>query len=126
MTRRAHDTQTAELDFTAALTRADAGIERSARHANRVHSEWTGQALGMLTVFASQCGRPFLIEEARVWAEARGLPMPPDKRSWGSVTRSAVFKKRIEDSGDTARVASSNGSKKTLWRYCGPAKLVQQ
>lgn len=125
MTKRAWDKVTVELDFTAALERRDQGIERSAARANRAESEWTGQALGMLTAYASQVGRPFLVEEARPWAEARGLPPPPDARSWGAVTRSAIRKNRIRDSGEMARSASSNNSKKTLWVYCGSAAVVR-
>lgn len=121
---RAHDDRTIGLDFTAALDRRDQGVERSAGHANRVESEWTGQALGMLTAFASQHGEPFLIEEARAWAEARGLPEPPDKRSWGAVARSAAAKKRIRKVGFAA-AASSNASPKVQWEYTGAARVVR-
>lgn len=115
---RAHDTSTIPLDFTAATQARDLGIQRSAEHANAVESEWTGQALGMLTAFARQAGAPFLIEEVRAWAEKQGLPPPPDARSWGAVARRAAAKKRIAKVG-FAPAASSNCSPKVQWRYIG-------
>lgn len=106
------------IDFTAATEARDLGMQRSADHANRVESEWTGQAIGLLTVFAKQAEKPFLIEEARIWAEANGLPPPPDARSWGAVTTRARAKRRIEKTGEYRKAASSNSSPKNLWRYC--------
>jgi len=106
------------IDFEAAMAARELGIERSADHANRVESEWTGQALGLLIAFAKQIGRPFLIEEARTYAEANGLLPPPDARSWGAVTRRAAAKKRIEKTGGAGAAASSHCSLKPLWRYC--------
>jgi len=113
---RHRDDRTMVIDFTAATEARDLGVQRSADHANRVESEWTGQALGMLTAFARQAGGPFLIEQARAWAEAQGLPPPPDARSWGAVARRAAAKKRIEKVG-FAPAASSNCSPKVQWRY---------
>lgn len=123
MTRRAYDDRTIGIDFTAALERRDQGVERAAGHANRIESEWTGQALGMLTAFAAQHTGPFLIEQARAYAEAHGLPDPPDARSWGSVARSAAAKKRIRKVG-AAPAASSNCSLKVQWEYVGAARVV--
>lgn len=105
------------LDLTAAMDRAEVGMQRAVDHANRVESEWSGQALGLLVAFAKQHGGPFLIEEARQWAESNGLPPPPDARSWGAVTRRAKAKKRIEKTGGASAAASSNCSLKPLWRY---------
>lgn len=117
MTRRSHDTSTGEIDFTAAMERAEVGMQRSVDHANSVESEWSGQALGLLVAFAKQAGGAFLIEDARRYAEANGLPLPPDARAWGSVTRRAKAKQRIEKTGDASAAASSNCSLKPLWRY---------
>ena len=77
--------QQIELPLSAAMERAETGMQRAVDHANRVESEWSGQALGLLVAFAKQSGRPFLIEEARAYAEQNGLPLPPDARSWGAV-----------------------------------------
>lgn len=102
------------LDFDAAVARRESGMQAAVDHANAVESEWSGQALGMLVAFVSQIGRAFLIEEARAWAEARGLPTPPDKRAWGAVARRACAKKRIRKAGYGA-AASSNCSPKVKW-----------
>ena len=116
MTIRARDDRTFTIDFTAATAARDLGVQRAADHANRVESEWTGQALGLLIAFARNVGRDFLVEEARAWAETQGLQTPPDARSWGAVARRAAAKKRIRKVGHGA-AASSNCSPKVLWRY---------
>lgn len=107
------------IDFSAAMEARDLGAQRAVDHANRVESEWSGQALGLLVAFAKQCDRPFLIEEARQYAEANGLPLPPDARAWGAVTRRAAAKKRIRKVGFGA-AASSNCSPKVLWETATP------
>ena len=116
---RCHDDRTLAIDFTAATEARDLGVQRAADHANRVESEWTGQALGMLTAYATSASEPFLIEQVRAWAEKHGLPEPPDARSWGAVTRRAAAKRLIEKVG-YAPAASSNCSPKVQWR-----RLVQ-
>lgn len=103
------------LDLHAAMERAEQGIESSAEHANKVESEWTGQALGMLCAIGAEMP-DFTVEEVREIAEARGLPDPPDKRAWGAVTRRALHKKRMVPTGDRRRAKTSNGSKKDVYR----------
>lgn len=105
------------IDFDAAVAARELGMQRSADHANEAESEWTGQALALLVAFALQVRRPFLVEEARAYAQANGLPPPPDARAWGSVVRRAASKKRIEKVG-AAPAASSNCSLKVQWA-CG-------
>lgn len=102
------------IDFDAAIARRELGMQRASDHANDAESEWTGQALALLVAFALEVNRPFLIEEARAYAEGKGLPAPPDLRAWGTVTRRAMAKKRIEKVGFGA-AASSNCSPKVLW-----------
>lgn len=108
------------IDFTAAMEARDLGVERSVNHANRVESEWSGMALGLLLAFAkARYPAAFLVEEARAYAEANGLPEPPDRRSWGAIPRRARAKRRLEVCGSGA-AASSNCSLKRLWRYVAP------
>ena len=102
------------LDFTAAMDARDRGIERAVAHADAVESQWSGMALGMLVAFVKEADGPFLIEEARAWAEAHELPPPPDARSWGAVTRRAAAKRVIRKVG-YGPAASSNCSPKVLW-----------
>jgi len=109
------------LTFDAAKERADTGIKRSGDHANRVEPEWTGQALGLLIAYARNVGVPFLIEDARQWAYANGLPKPPDERSWGGPTRRAESSGRLRRCG-MGLAKSSNLSNKPLWEYAGDAR----
>lgn len=104
----------AVIDFEAAMAARDVGIERAVAHADAVESQWSGMALGMLVAFVNEAAGPFLIEEARAWAEAHELPPPPDARSWGAVTRRAAAKRLIRKVGFRA-AASSNCSPKVLW-----------
>jgi hypothetical protein len=110
------------IDFDAAVLRREQGMQSASDHANEVESEWTGQALALLVAFALDVGRPFLVEEARAYAQNKGLPPPPDARAWGTVTRRAVAKKRIEKAG-AAAAASSNCSLKVLWIASSHARL---
>lgn len=104
-----------QLPLDLALERKERGMQQAADHANAVELEWTGQALGMLTAFAAEVGRPFLIEEARAWAEAHGCPLPPTSKAWGPVAKTAERKGRIAKCG-AAPANSSNRSLKHLWR----------
>ena len=106
-------TQTS-IDFTAARDARETGIERSGEHADREESGWRYQALALLVAFASEARRPFLIEEARAYAQAHGLPDPPTAKAWGAVARLAASKCRIEKAG-YGPAASSNCSPKCLW-----------
>jgi hypothetical protein len=92
------------------------GMQQSVDHADDVESGWRFQALAHLVAFAKSVGRPFLIEEARAYASAHGLPEPPTAKAWGAVTRLAVTKKRIEKAG-AAPAASSNLSLKHTWTF---------
>lgn len=107
------------IDFVKAAeearARRDAGMQQAASHANEVETEWTGQALGLLIAFAKTVGRPFLVEEAREWAEQHGCPRPPTARAWGPVVKTAERKGRIAKTG-AAPANSSNRSLKHLWR----------
>lgn len=104
------------IDFDAAMEARDLGVQRAVDHANREESEWSGQALGLLIAFAKERGGAFLVEEARAYAEAHGLPHPPDARSWGAVIRRAAAKRRVRKVGFGA-AASSNCSPKVKWEF---------
>lgn len=103
------------IDFDTAAR--EHGIQSSLDHANRVETEWSGQALGLLIAYAAKhFPAAFLVEDARAWAESVGLPLPPDDRAWGGVTRRAKGKRRIENTGSTG-IGKKNKSPKPLWRY---------
>lgn len=65
------------------------GANRAAAAADSAAPGWQQQAFDALSLFAAarkQQGVTNLTSEAvRVYAEARGLPAPPDKRAWGAV-----------------------------------------
>lgn len=98
------------IDFDAALAARDLGMQRSVDRANKAESEWSGQALDLLTAYAARrFPEPFLIEQAR---------------AWGAVTKRASVKHRIEKAGAGA-AASSNCSLKPLWRHVAPPTTTQ-
>lgn len=90
----------------------------SAKHADRVESQWTITALQAVRTFCTvkASGCTFLAEEARAWAEdVRGVTPPPDARAWGHVMLKAKAEGLIVSAG-YAPAKSSNGSPKVLWR----------
>lgn len=62
----------------------DAGIAAAAGHAERDVPGWTLLARAHLLTYARRSER-FALETVRLYAEARGLPPPPDRRAWGAV-----------------------------------------
>lgn len=104
----------AEIDFT--LDARDRGAQQAVDHANAVESEWSGQALGLLVAYAIAHPGPFLTEDARPWAEAQGLPPPPDPRAWGQVVKRARAKGRLRKTGEFA-ISRVSKSPKPLWTY---------
>jgi hypothetical protein len=108
------------LNFEAASARADAGIERAARKAEKVSPDWVDKAADMLRIGAvimdGQHTAEFTIEHLRALVE-KALPEPTDKRAWGAATRVATSRGFIERiPGRYAAAASSNGSQKPLYR----------
>jgi hypothetical protein len=89
--------------------------EMSAKHADKVHDDWTLDAYNYFVTFSNENNRPFLTEEVRAYAEEQGLPAPPDGRAWGHIAKSCDRNKVIKSIGYSA-AKSSNGSPKVLWR----------
>jgi hypothetical protein len=108
------------LDFTAAALRADLGVERAARAAERRVTEWVSKAAQALKTGAAilhlKGTEEFTIERLRDLVQG-SVPKPPDGRAWGSATRYAATCGYIERiPGHFAPAASSNGSPKPLYR----------
>jgi hypothetical protein len=93
---------------------AQAGMTQAVDHADRVLQQWSMSALAHLVYYARQINHPFLVEDAREWAEKLGLPVPPTKRAWGAVVRRASRGRHIAKVGH-ANARSSNNSPKCLW-----------
>jgi len=79
-------------DYVEAQRLKEEGIRRSLEHAERVEPTWAQQAAEHLSDWLCEGGgldNYFMCEEVRRWAEARGLPKPPDPRAWGGVMQRA-------------------------------------
>jgi hypothetical protein len=94
-----------------AAQRRDKGIHDSAGHAG---GEWVDDALTYVEAFTRHTDGPFLGEQVREWAEARGLAAPPDGRAWGAVMQAAKRRHLLRSCG-YAPARSSNLSPKVLW-----------
>lgn len=87
----------------------------AAAHADRVRDDWTARAMAWTRAFAARRGdTPWLMEEAREFAEAGGLEAPPDKRAWGHVVQ-ALKRQQFLRSMGTGAARSSHGSPKVRW-----------
>lgn len=84
---------------------ADEGIARAESSADAAAAKggqeaWTERAHRELEAFcACHRGQLFAIEDVRLWAEARGLPTPPEPRAWGGTARWGKHRKLIEPAG---------------------------
>ena len=96
----------------------DKGIKESSEHAEATHEGWNKKADDLLLSFLlTYTGDTFLCEDARTYAEAFGLPNPPDKRAWGGVIVRARRKKLITAVGYSfSKKANCHKSPNTLWK----------
>jgi hypothetical protein len=70
----------------------DDGIKRAVDHADKVHESWSDKAFDLLKDYVGVIGTDSecTSEMVRHYAEANGLPHPPDKRAWGAVMLKAA------------------------------------
>ncbi len=101
-----------QLALTFARARRDDGIQRSGDHAG---DNWRRGARGYLLEYLASRDGPFMAEDVREFAEARGFQRPPDGRAWGVVFQSAAREHLIVKVG-YAPARSSNLSPKVQWR----------
>jgi hypothetical protein len=92
-----------------------AAAKASADRADREIDEWTNKAVALFATFAKITPSPFLTEDARQFAESRGLTSPPDGRAWGHIAKRCQRAGVITSAGFGA-AKSSNGSPKVLWK----------
>ena len=96
---------------------AQAGIAAAAAHSGQ---PWQDSAFASLQSFiASAQARPlvFMAEQARSWAEKRGLAEPPDPRAWGAVMQRAKREGLIHGAGYAESMNPEAHCRPTrLWR----------
>jgi hypothetical protein len=100
--------------------RAEEGIARSSRKAQRIDPFWRDTVLKALCQYILTLGpdASFLIDDIRPFLPA--VPEGADARCWGHITRRAKAFGYIEPDGGVDRSASSNGSYKETYRV-GPS-----
>lgn len=64
----------------------DAGMAQAVDNANAVVHDWSDRALEFVRQIPKS---EFMTEDVREYAYSRGLPVPPDDRSWGAVITAA-------------------------------------
>lgn len=104
------------IDFNAANARQDLGMTSSLQHANSAVPGWGEHALALLRQYACLQAEPFTIEQFRAWAYGRGLPVPAEERSFGSVTRKAIRGGVMVRVGYAPATSSNNSPKATYVR----------
>jgi len=106
-----------QLNLELANARADLGVERAARKADRVAAGWIGIALDRIGFYVPPAPE-FTIEEVRAFVEIIApRPDDVDGRVWGHITREACARGLIERiPGKFKAAASSNGSPKAVYR----------
>ena len=104
-----------QQDLFSASEKGHAAAKAAAARADREIDEWTDKAVALFATFAKITPSPFLTEEARQFAESRGLSSPPDGRAWGHVAKRCQ-KAGITVSDGFGSAKSSNGSPKVLWK----------
>lgn len=67
------------------------GIAQAIRHANQVVERWADIAYLRFVEYLNQPGiTEFKTEDARVYAEGKGVEIPPTKRAWGGIALRAA------------------------------------
>lgn len=93
------------------------GMEAAAAHAEREHEDWNRMAYAAFVRYALTQKDTFMTEEARWYAEACGVPEPPDNRAWGAVTMRAKRAGLIVSAGYAPQKdVSAHKAPKTMWR----------
>jgi hypothetical protein len=104
-------------DTTEGARLRDEGMATAIAHAERDAPGWGRAALLMVEAFCKNLGQlPFMNEDVRVYAYARGLPLPPDDRAWGGVMRTALLHKVVRQIGTRpVKAASGHRGPRALW-----------
>lgn len=74
------------------------GAQRALDHADAVEANWSDQARGFMDGYI-RAHASFSSEDVWTAAEKAGVPVPPDRRSWGGVINGFVSRERIRKVG---------------------------
>lgn len=95
----------------------EAGYQAAEIAANNAGGEWKENAAALFEEYA-RLGVPFHAREARFYAESKGLPAPPDKRSWGYITTAAARRGLIKKVGFAPLTTpESHGQTMYIWQW---------
>ena len=105
-----------QLNFEAEKAR-DIGIQRAVDHADKVTPSWSDRAVELFLAYCQENkGKTFMTEDVRWYAEALGLPEPPDKRAWGAIAVIAKRRGVIRGNGYAPQKAvNAHCAPKTVW-----------
>jgi len=80
-----------QTDLFTATSLKEKGMQTAIDHADAVCPGWSDTAYKFFIEWLSQkkSGYPFMVEEVREAAAMAGIPEPPSKRAWGSLTAKA-------------------------------------
>ena len=93
------------------------GMEAAAAHAERDTEGWNRMAYEAFVRYAHASKEPFMTEEVRWYAEALGVPEPPDNRAWGAVAMKARRAGLIVSLGYAPQQSvNAHKAPKTLWK----------
>ena len=93
------------------------GMEAAADHAERENEGWNQMAFEAFVRYVAAVKEPFMTEEVRWYAEALGVPEPPDNRAWGAVAMRAKRAGLIVSTGYAPQKSvNTHRSPKTLWK----------
>lgn len=111
------DTSTRDLfEPSKTAVKRDKAIQQVVDRADELDPNWSERAYGALTLYCRFFRTvEFIAEDARGWAESRGLiSAPHDSRAWGAVMKRAAKNMLIRKVG-YAPAKSSNLSPKVQW-----------
>lgn len=103
-----------------ARQQGELGMYRAAVRAENEHRDWIERALAALLKYIQTLPHTaeFIIEDVRLAIEGQ-VPIPSNLRSWGPVTKAAIKRFYIIDTGRMSPAKSSHASKKPLYRRGG-------
>lgn len=93
------------------------GMNNAADHAERETEGWKAMAFGSFVRYAAATKEPFMTEDVRWYAEALGVPEPPDNRAWGAVAMRVKKAGLIVSMGYAPQKAvNAHKAPKTVWK----------